>query len=113
MPTVAFCLPILPGQTESFRAFSRRFAVERRAEFEASRRRQGVTVERSFLQRTPGGDVAIVILEANDPARMFAEVAGSTESLDVDFRAYLRQTFGIDLSATPPAIAEPIFDWRA
>src|SRR5882724_9309534 len=82
MPTIVMSLPIAPGQTEAFRTAHQRFAVQRRSEFEASRRRLGVHIERGFLQRTSAGDFAIVIFEVDDPARMFAGVASSDDPLD-------------------------------
>jgi hypothetical protein len=114
MPTIVFSLPIAPGETEAFRAAQRRFVVERGPEFEASRRRLGVHAERGFLQHTPTGDLAIVIFEVEDPARMFAGVGTSAEPLDADFRKYLWQVFGLDVTRPPPSPpAEPVFDWHA
>ena len=114
MPTIVFSLPIAAGQTEAFRTAHRRFAVDRRPEFEASRRRLGVTAERGFLQHMPAGDLAIVLFEVEDPARMFAGVGGSDEPLDADFRAYLLQVFGLDVTRPPPSPpAEAVFDWRS
>ncbi|HXI54680.1 MAG TPA: hypothetical protein VNO55_01375, partial [Polyangia bacterium] len=102
------------GQTEAFRSAHRRFVVERRPEFETSRRRLGVHAERGFLQHTPTGDLAIVIFEVDDPARMFAGVSNSDEPLDADFRAYLRRVFGLDVTRPPPSPpAESVFEWRA
>lgn len=113
MPTIVFSLPIAPGETEAFRTAHARFVVQRRPEFEASRRRLGVQEERGFLQRTPTGDVAIVIFEVEDPARMLAGVASSDDPLDADFRAYLRQVFGLDVTRPAPSPpAESVFDWR-
>ncbi|HEY8943464.1 MAG TPA: hypothetical protein VIM73_04340 [Polyangiaceae bacterium] len=114
MPTIAFSLPIAPGETEAFRIAYRRFVVERRPEFEASRRRLGVHAERGFLQHTPAGDLAIVIFEVDDAARMFAGIGNSHEPFDVDFRTYLGRVFGLDVTRPPPSPpAEPVFDWRA
>jgi hypothetical protein len=114
MPTIAFSLPIAPGETETFRNAHRHFVGERRAEFEASRRRLGMRSERGFLQHTPAGDLAIVIFEVDDAAHMFAGVGSSDAALDVDFRSYLRQVFGLDVTRPPPSPpAEPVFDWRS
>ena len=114
MATIAFSLPIAPGMTEAFRTAHRRFAVERRSEFEASRGRLGVQAERGFLQHTPTGDLAIVIFDVEDPARMFTGVSNSGEPLDADFRVYLRQVFGLDVTRPPPSPpAELVFEWRA
>lgn len=114
MPTIALSLPIAPGETETFRDAYQRFVVNRHPEFEESRRRLGVRSERGFLQRAPSGDVAIVIFEVDDPARMFAGVAASNAPLDAEFRSYLRQVFGFDATQPPPfPPPEPVFDWHA
>jgi hypothetical protein len=114
MPTIVFSLPIAAGQTEAFRNAYRRFVVDRRPEFETSRRSLGVRAERGFLQQSPAGDVAIVIFEVEDPTRMFTGVASSTLPVDADFRAYLQQVFGLDVTRPPPSPpAELVFEWRA
>jgi hypothetical protein len=112
VPTIAFSIPIAAGKTEAFRAAHRRFVVERRAEFEASRARLGVTAERGFLQRTPHGDVAVIVFDVHDPAWMLAGTASSMEPIDVDFRRYLLEAFGLDVTsgaAGPPS--EAVFEW--
>ena len=113
MPTIVLSLPIVPGETETFRNAHRRFVGGRRSEFEESRRRLGVRSERGFLQHTPTGDLAIVIFEVDDAPRMFAGVGSSDAPVDADFRAYLLQVFGLDLTRPPPSPpAEPVFDWK-
>lgn len=112
MPTIAFAIPITPGKTPTFRAAFRRFVVERGAEFEASRRRLGVTAERGFLQHTPGGDLAIVLFDVLDPTRMLAGTATSMEPFDVDFRLYLLDAFGLDVTSAPAGPpSELVFEW--
>jgi hypothetical protein len=114
MPTIAFSMPILAGKSGAFRAAYRRFVLERRAEFEASRKRLGIRAERGFLQRTPAGDLAIIVLDVLDPGRMLAGTSSSLEPLDVDFRRYLLDVFGVDVTSAPAeAPSEPIFDWQA
>jgi hypothetical protein len=114
MPTIVLSLPIAPGETQTFRDAHRRFVDDRRSEFDESRRRLGVRSERGFLQHAHAGDLAIVIFEVDDAARMFAGVGNSDAPLDADFRSYLRQVFGLDVTR-PPAYppAELAFDWRA
>ena len=114
MPVIALSIPILAGKADAFRAAHRRFVVDRRTEFEASRRRLGVTAERGFFQRTPNGDLAIVVFDVIDPARMLAGTASSTEPLDADFRRYLLDVFGLDLTQAPAVqLSEQVFDWYA
>lgn len=114
MPTVAFAIPIAPGKTDAFRSAHRAFAIDRRAEFEASRRRHGVAAERGFLQRTPAGDLAVVVFDVDDAGRFLAGLATSSDAFDADFRAYLLDTFGVDLARAPAgAPSELVFDWTS
>jgi hypothetical protein len=113
MRMIAFAIPILPGKMDAFRSAYRRVVLERHAEFVASRRRLGVAAERGFLQRTPAGNLAVNVFEVEEESRFFAGIAGSAEPLDVEFRAYLAEVFGLDVTrgpAGPPS--EPVFDWQ-
>lgn len=111
MATVAFSIPILPGKAGLFRSAHRRFAVERAAEFGASRQRLGIRKEQGFLQHTPGGDVAVVVFDVIDPARMLASTATSNEPVDVDFRQYLLEAFGLDVTRVTAPPSEQVFEW--
>jgi hypothetical protein len=77
MASMAFAIPLTPDKTEAWRRWSEELAGPRRAEYEASRRRLGLTVERAYLQRTPQGDLNVVYLEADDLERVFAGRAAS------------------------------------
>lgn len=112
MSTIAFTIPILPGKVEAFRSAQRRFAIDRAVEFEASRRRLGITQEQGFLQRTPAGDVAVVVFQVIDPGRMLAGTATSPEPIDVDFRGYLLEVFGLDVMRVNAPPSDQVFDWR-
>ena len=73
MPAVAFCAPILPGKEETDRKGFEEVLGPRREEYDASRRRAGITREMVWHQETPDGTVAVVYLEADDiPASMQA-----------------------------------------
>lgn len=112
MASMAFALPVTPGQTEEWRRWSAELAGPRRNEYQASRRRLGVTAERAYLQHTPQGDVVIVYLEGTDLARAFRDLAHSQEPFDVWFRQRAKELFsGLDLSQ-PPAqpLSELVFD---
>jgi len=113
MPMIAFSIPIAAGKAELFRNAHARFVTARREEFEVSRRRLGIAGEQGFLQQTPDGDVAIVIFDVADPTHMLAGIATSSEPIDVDFRQYLHQAFGLDLVRGPvPTPSEQVFSWR-
>ncbi len=114
MAVLAMVLPLVPGKTAAWRQRMAELAGPRRAEFAAARRRQGVTRERIWLQPAPEGDLEILYLEVDDPARAFQEIAASQEPFDVWFRGFALEHYGLDLTqpmAGPPP--ELILDWSA
>ena len=114
MAVLAMVLPLLPGKTAEWRQRMAELAGPRRPEFAAARRRQGVTRERIWLQASPAGDLEILYLEVDDPARAFQAIAASQEPFDVWFRGFAREHYGLDLTQpmTGP-LPELILDWAA
>lgn len=102
MPTIALAFPIPPDKYETWRAVTASFAGERRAEYDASRRRLGVERTRSWAQQTPQGPIEILVVDCADPARFFEGLATSQEPFDVDFRAFIQDIYGVDLSQPLP-----------
>jgi Family of unknown function (DUF6176) len=106
MPAVAFCAPILPGKEETDRKGFEEVLGPRREEYDASRRRAGITHEMVWHQQTPDGTVAVVYLEANDiPASMQA-LATSDDAFDEWFRELVKEVHGIDMTegGSPPEL---------
>lgn len=114
MASLAMTLPLLPGKTEEWKRWVQEMAGARLSDFQASRKRLGITREESFLQQTPRGDMAILYIEAEDIARAFQGLATSQDPFDVLFRQKTQEFFGLDL-AQPPSGPLPatVFDWRA
>jgi hypothetical protein len=115
MTSLAFALPITPGKTDEWLRWGEELLGPRRTEYEASRRRLGVTVERCFLQHTPQGDLNVVVLEGDDLAAAFQGVATSQDPFDVWFREKAKEYFsGLDLGQPLPGpLAELVFDGGA
>ena len=115
MASMAFALPLTPGKTEEWRRWSAELLGPRRAEYEASRRRLGVTVERAYLQQTPQGDLNVVYLEGDDLAGAFQGLATSQDPFDVWFRERAKALFsGLDLGQPLPGpLSELVFDGGA
>lgn len=98
MQSVAFVAPILPGKTEADRSAMQSVAHgERKAAYASSRERHGITREAVWIQQTPGGDAAVVYLEADDLQAAFAGIGSSQEPFDSWFRA----------GGAPPAAGTP------
>lgn len=114
MPTIALALPIPPEKYETWRAAVTAFAGERRAEYDASRRRLGVQRSSSWVQETPQGPIEILVVEASDPTRFFEGLATSQEPFDVEFRAFIQDVYGVDLTQPlPTPLPEQLLDWSA
>lgn len=99
MTLIAMAMPIPPERLERWRATVESFAGERRAEYEASKARQGVLRQGVFLQQGPDGPLEILVFDTDDPERMFREIATSTDPFDVEFRAFVQEIYGMDLAA--------------
>ena len=113
MPTIAFAAPLLPGKTDADReALASCASGDRRADHEASRERAGITREAVWIQSTPGGDVAVVVIESDDIQAAMGALATSEEPFDVWFRDHIRDVHGMDLAEESPP-PEQILDYRA
>ena len=100
MAMMAVVLPIVPGKTEDWRAFTEELKGSRRDEFEASRRSVGVH-ERTFLQSTPMGDLVIVTLEGDDPVASFGRLMQQDDDFAKWFLAHASEAHGFDPSQMP------------
>src|SRR5260370_23741284 len=78
MALLAMAFPIAPGKTEQWLKFISELNGARRAEFVASRKRLGIH-ERTFLQKTPMGDLVVVTIEGSDPAGSFHKFGAGTD----------------------------------
>lgn len=98
MQSVAFAFPLLPGQTEADRiALASCWSGARKEAYQDARRRAGIIREAVWIQPAPGGDVAVVYLEADDLTAAFTVLATSAEPFDRWFRDHVRQVHGIAL----------------
>ena len=97
MPLMAVAFPILSGKTAEWRTWMEELNGSRRQEFADSRRRAGVH-ERTFLQPTPMGDLVIVTLEGDDPARSFGQMMSATDAFTTWFLERVQAIHGVDLT---------------
>ncbi|MDP1821359.1 MAG: hypothetical protein Q8K58_15890 [Acidimicrobiales bacterium] len=112
MQSIGFVVPLLPGKAEADRAaLASCWHGDRQAAYEDARRRAGVTRESVWLQSTPSGEVAVVVMEADDIGAALGVIGGSGEPFDVWFREHVMEVHGIDLSAGFPP-PEPVLDFR-
>ena len=96
--SVAFAVPVLSGQADAGRAALASCWFGARMEaYQDARRRAGIIREAVWIQRGPGGDVAVAYLEADDLATAFTLLGNSAEPFDRWFRGHIRQVHGIAL----------------
>jgi hypothetical protein len=112
MASLAIVLPLPSGKAEEWASWGREILGPCRSEYEAFRRRLGLTAQRVYLQQTPQGDIAIIYLEGNDLQRTFQELRTSQHPFDVWFRQRAKDLFnGLDLAQTSPgSLSKLVFD---
>jgi hypothetical protein len=112
MQTIAFAAPILPGKTQADRdAIAACAHGDRQAEYQASRKRAGIRRESVWIQSTPDGDVAVILIEAPDIQAAMGSLATSQDPFDRWFRENVKDVHGMDLAeGFPPP--EQVLDFH-
>lgn len=110
MSRTALVFPVLPGKD------SRDIAREMKSrprEYEQSRRRLGITMERAYLQHTPMGDFVTSYVEAEgDVFEKFGRLATSDLDIDRYFVKAVREIHGADLTQPMPGpLPETVAAW--
>ena len=98
--TICFALPLIPGSTGTERdELLGCWRGDRASDHRASRARHGITREATWIQPTPAGDLAIVLLESDDLAASLVGIATSDDPFDMWFRTHVMAVHGVDLAA--------------
>jgi hypothetical protein len=101
MAKFAFAVPVLPGKDA--RVVPAMLA-SRRQEYEESRRRTGVTMERVYLMQTPMGEIVTAYIESEKSYEETMQLtASSTLPIDAEFAAKLAEVHGITPDAQSAA----------
>jgi hypothetical protein len=96
MQSVAFTCPLLVGQTDAVRrALASCWVGVRKEAYQDARRRAGIVREAVWIQPAPGGDLAVVYLEADDLATALRILGTSAEPFDRWFRDHVRRVPGV------------------
>jgi len=106
----AIVVPVLPGKDARSVPLVMR---DRMAEYEQSRARAGITMERAYEQPTPMGTFAVGYLESDhDFAETMGAIASSDLPVDRAFMDALKDVHGFDFTAPPPGPPpELLGDW--
>jgi hypothetical protein len=95
--TLVVALPIEPGKTEMWKEFMHDLNGPRFREYQESRRKAGVK-EQIFLQTTSDGDIAIWVLQGDNPEKAITYFSTSNDHFARDFINRVKDLHGIDLS---------------
>ena len=109
MAEFAFAVPVLPGQEQLDRETLSEMSGARRDEYQAAAQEVGITRQIVWHQQTPDGTIAVVYVEADDPASALGQFGSSDEPLNRWFRDRMKEVHGIDISEPGPP-AEKVFD---
>jgi hypothetical protein len=102
MQSVGFAVRLLPGQAGAVRvALASCWSGARKEAYQDARRRAGIIREAVWIQPGPGGDVAVVYLEADDLAAAFTILGSSAEPFDRWFRDHAGQVHGMTQAPCP------------
>jgi hypothetical protein len=115
MAKLGFAVPILPGKEDLATKHSIEEIRRRIAEYEESRRRAGITVERVYLQRNPDGSSLFVVYAeaAGDMADVIGSFIASGSDFDRWFLDVNQEISGIDFRQPPPGGgAEHVASWE-
>ena len=107
MDQICLVLPILPGKTEDARAFQRELDTERKADYDRSERRIGITKEVWYVASLPSGDLLIAYMESEDFNRALQQFVASRDEFDEWFKQRLAAVTGVDMNNLPPDLQLP------
>lgn len=107
MDQICLVLPILPGKTEAARAFQRELDTDRKADYDRSERRIGISKEVWYIASVPGGDQLIGYMESSDFNQALQQFVASRDEFDGWFKRRIAEVTGVDMDNLPPDMQLP------
>jgi hypothetical protein len=107
MDQICLVLPILANKTEDARAFQRELDTDRKADYDRSERRIGITKEVWYIASLPDGDLLVAYLESDDIQRALQLFIASRDEFDEWFKRRLAEVTGVDMNNLPPDMQLP------
>jgi hypothetical protein len=103
-------LPVLPSKAAGIHEFAGELNGIHAAEFEESLRRFGIGLT-LLVQHSAQVDLAISVVEGDDPASAFGKLAMSHHPFDRWHVQQIADQTGIDFSAPPPPPNQELWSW--
>jgi hypothetical protein len=112
MSRLVIPFPLATGRSDADASVIADEFRSRPREYEESRRRLGITLERVYLQKTPMGSTVVAYIESTgDFADTTARMVQSDLDLDRYFVRSVKEIHGIDLTQPMASQPEPIAAW--
>lgn len=99
MKAYTMCSPIVSGKVETWKAFNKELSHARKTEFDSMMKRCGISRTRTWLQKTPQGEMAFALHEGSSPDRMMSELAKANDPFCTWFKGKMKECHGIDVEA--------------
>ena len=113
MPLYAFAAPVLPGKMEEYREFVEELNTTRKKDYEASRKNAGFSRETVFLQKTPQGDMVVIVQEAENAEKAMESLRELKDPFDVWFFERVKDIHGFDIAGGQMPSNELLIDYRS
>jgi hypothetical protein len=107
MDQICVVFPILLGKTATARDFMAELETERKADFDQSERRIGITKEVWYLAEIPSGNLFVAYMESKDFNKALKLFSESKDEFDLWFKRRLAEATGVDLNSPPPEMKLP------
>jgi len=107
MDQVCAAFPVLPGKSEAARSFMRELETQRKAEYDRSERRIGITKEVWYLAQLPSGDHLVGYMESQDFNKALGLFSQSKDEFDMWFKRRFAEATGFDFNNLPPGMKLP------
>ncbi len=112
MSLYAFAAPIQPGKTEEFRQFVADLNGPKKTEYQASRKQAGFTREDIFLQKTPLGEMVVVVQEAETEKGALDSLQSMKDPFNVWFFQNMKDIHGMEVIGPETPKNELLLDYR-
>ena len=113
MSLYAFVAPIQPGKSAEYRQFVADLGGSRKKEYEDARKSAGFQRETIFLQKTPMGEMVVVVQEAESQAKAMESLRAMKDPFNVWFFERIKDIHGVDMVGTDVPTNELLLDYRS
>jgi hypothetical protein len=106
MDQICLVIAVLQGKSDDARDFMRELEESRKADYDRSEQRIGITKEVWYLAHLNGSDALVAYIESRDFGEALKLFSESQEEFDLWFKRRLADSTGVDLN-DPPEMALP------